>query len=168
MHDGSALADLELYLLRHAHAGDPSEWATDDAQRPLSRRGKRQAERLAQFLAERGFAPDTIVSSPKLRARQTAEILADSIGIAISLDERLARALDEDVLGEIVLGAGVRSLVLVGHDPDLSDLCATLCGAGYLPLRKGAMARIDASIPLQPGTGVLRWLLPPDILADRT
>lgn len=164
---GPGRHDIELYLLRHAHAGNPSEWTTDDALRPLSPKGRRQAERLGQFLAERALSPDSIVSSPRLRARQTAELVADALGMGVSIDERLAGPLDLDVLAAVLEGAGGDSAVLVGHDPDLSEVIASLCGAAYLPLRKGAMARIDLSLPLQPGAGILRWLLPPDLLIDR-
>jgi phosphohistidine phosphatase SixA len=168
MDDGSEAHDVELYLLRHGHAGNPREWTGDDALRPLSQKGRRQADRLGQFLAERAFAPDSIISSPRLRARQTADIVADAIGIAVSEDERLAGPLDTDVLAALVDSAGGDRIVLVGHDPDFSDLAATLCGASYMPLKKGALARIDVSLPIQPGTGILRWLLPPDLLIDRT
>ena len=168
MDDGSATHDIELYLLRHAHAGNPDDWAADDAARPLSHKGRRQADRLGQFLAERAFAPDSIISSPKLRARQTADIVADAIGIAVSEDERLAGPLDTDVLAAVIDSSGGVRVVLVGHDPDFSDVAAALCGAPYLPLKKGALARIDVSLPIQHGTGILRWLLPPDLLTDRS
>lgn len=166
MDDGSP-ADFELYLLRHAHAGNPANWQGDDAQRPLSPKGRLQAERLGQFLADRAFAPDSIISSPRLRARQTADLVADALGVAVTVDPRLAMELDLDVVGSLIEGGGGTSAMLVGHDPDLSDLTATLCGATYLPLRKCALVRIDAALPLQPASGILRWLLPPDLLLDR-
>ena len=157
---------MELYLLRHAHAGNPAEWTGDDALRPLSQKGRRQAAKMGQFLAEHGFAPDAIVSSPKARARQTADIVADALGIAVAEDDRLAGPLDPDVVAAIVEGAGGDRVMLVGHDPDFSDLCATLCGASYVPLRKGAVARIDVAFPLQHSAGILRWLIPPDLLLE--
>jgi phosphohistidine phosphatase len=159
--------ELELYLLRHAHAGDAAAWDGPDSERPLSARGRRQAQLLAQFLADRTFAPDAIVTSPKVRARQTAEIVADGLGIGVATDDRLAGPLDLDVLAALLDGAGGTSVVLVGHDPDFTDLAMALTGAAYLPLKKGALARIDISLPVQPGGGILRWLLPPDIVADR-
>lgn len=168
MQDRSDDAELELYLLRHAHAGSAHQWAGDDSERPLSPKGRRQAQALGKFLAERGFGADSVVSSPKLRARQTADIVADAIGIAVAQDERLAGALDLDVLAEIIESTGGDRIVLVGHDPDFSDLCARLCGASYLALPKGALARIDVSLPLQQGMGVLRWLLPPDVIGERS
>lgn len=160
-------AELELYLLRHAHAGDSAKWDGPDSERPLSPKGRRQAERLGAFLAERGFAPDAIVTSPKLRARQTAELVADAIGIAIAIDDRLGGPLDPEDIGDIAERAGGTSVVLVGHDPDFSDLCAVLTGTEFLPMKKGTLARIDMALPVAPNGGILRWLLPPELVADR-
>lgn len=167
MDDDGTAAELELYFLRHAHAGNPAEWTTDDALRPLSPKGRRQARALGKFLAERGFGPDAIVSSPKVRARQTADIVADAIGIAVAVDERLAGPLDLDELAAVIASAGGDQILLVGHDPDFSELCATLCGAVAMPLRKGALARIDVALPLEPGIGTLRWLVPPELVIER-
>jgi len=161
-------ADLELYLLRHAHAGSSENWDGPDSERPLSAKGRRQATDLGAFLAERAFAPDAIVASPKVRARQTAELVADAIGIGVSIDDRLGGPLDLDDLGDIVERAGGNSIVLVGHDPDFSELAAALAGAQYLPMKKGAMARIDVTLPPTAGMGVLRWLVTPDLIADRS
>jgi phosphohistidine phosphatase len=160
-------AELELYLLRHAHAGDSSKWDGLDSERPLSQKGRRQAERLGAFLADRGFAPDAIVTSPKLRARQTAELVADAIGIAVHVDDRLAGSLDPEMVGAITEHVGGTSIVLVGHDPDFSELLAALSGAEYLPMRKGTLARVDMGLPVQANGGVLRWLLPPELIAER-
>ncbi len=57
--------------------------------------------------------------------------------------------------------------VLVGHDPDFSELLALLTDAGEIPMRKGAIARVDLERPLEIGRGVLRWLLPPELIPDR-
>ena len=54
--------------------------------------------------------------------------------------------------------------MIVGHDPDFSDLLGVLCGTTAVPMRKGALARIDVGRPLEPGGGTLRWLVPPDLL----
>jgi phosphohistidine phosphatase len=166
--DPDDAAEFELYLLRHAHAGNAGNWSGPDSERPLSAKGRRQATNLGSFLAERGFTPDSIVASPKIRARQTAELVADALGIAIAIDERLAGALDMDMVTSLIDGVGGTSVVLVGHDPDFSDLASELVGGGYVPMRKGALARFDVSLPLAPGSGILRWLLPPDLLVDRS
>ena len=160
--------DMELYLLRHDDAGDPHAWQGDDAVRPLSEKGRRQAESLGRFLAARGVSFDAIVSSPKVRAMETAQLVADSLGASVAGDGRLGERLELEDLAALIEGAGARRLMLVGHDPDFSDLCATLTGAAYLPLKKGALARLDLALPLQPAAGILRWLLPPGVVAERS
>lgn len=154
----------DLYLLRHAHAGDAATWAGPDAARPLTDKGRRQAERLGRFLADAGFHPDAVISSPRIRAAQTAEIVADSLGAAVTIDDRLGGGLDVGDAEAVLADHGDPARpILVGHDPDLSDLVATLCGAD-VPMRKGALARIEVVRPLGTGGGTLRWLLPPDAL----
>src|SRR5688500_3808192 len=160
--------DVELYLLRHSDAGDPDAWPGDDADRPLSEKGRRQAESLGRFLAARGVSFDTILSSPKVRAMETAQLVAESVKADVTADDRLGERLDVDDLAAVIEDAGVRRLLVVGHDPDLSDLCATLSGAAYLPLQKGALARLDLSLPLQPAGGCLRWLLPPGVVSEHS
>ncbi len=156
---------IELHFLRHAHAGDPEAWTGDDAARPLSEKGEKQAERLGTFLAGVGFKPDAIISSPKLRAAQTAEIVAKHLGIQISFDDRLAGAFEVETLETLLRDAGdpVRPVV-VGHDPDFSDVLAELSGAPGLPMPKGALARVDIERPLRASGGTLHWLVPPDLL----
>lgn len=157
--------DVEIYLLRHADAGDPTTFRGDDAQRPLSDKGRRQASSMGRFLNRRGFHPDVIVSSPKMRARQTAELVAAALDTPVALDERLGGPLDLDALGEVVAAAaGKRRVLLVGHDPEFSELAAELIGASGLQLKKGTLARIDTPIPLAPNGGVLRWLIPSDLV----
>ena len=68
---------VQLHLLRHAHAGDPEGWTGPDAARPLSAKGEKQAERMGRFLAESGFKPDIFITSPKIRAARTAEIVLE-------------------------------------------------------------------------------------------
>ncbi|HEX7223185.1 MAG TPA: histidine phosphatase family protein [Candidatus Limnocylindrales bacterium] len=156
---------IELYFLRHAHAGDPADWDGPDDARPLSGKGEKQSERLGRFLAGVRFGPDAIVTSPKVRAARTAEIVAGYLGGEVSLDERLGGPLDLVTVEAILLDLGEpRRTMLVGHDPDFTDLVSQLAGAGEIPMRKGALARVDVVRPLRPGGGVLRWLLPPDML----
>lgn len=155
----------ELYILRHAHAGDPSAWTGRDADRPLSAKGEHQAERLGRFLAGFGFAPDAIITSPKVRAAQTAEIVARRLEVAVTTDDRLAEGVGLAIIEAVLRDAGDPARpVIVGHDPDFSDLLADLTGAAEIPMRKGALARIDVGRPLGPGRGTLRWLLPPELL----
>jgi phosphohistidine phosphatase len=154
-----------LHLLRHAHAGDPLEWDGPDELRPLSKRGRRQAERLGAFLRECGVRPDLIVSSPKVRARQTAELVAEAFGMTVTMDERLGGYLDLATADAIVDSGEGGSVMLVGHDPDFSELLSELCGATGMVMKKGALATLEAEGPLRPGGATLRWLLPPELLS---
>jgi phosphohistidine phosphatase len=157
---------LQLHLLRHAHAGDPVVWEGTDEQRPLTKRGRHQAERLGRFLVANGIHPDAIVSSPKVRALQTAELVAEALGMTVTLDLRLGDGFDLEGLEQIVLDTGCSAPLLVGHDPDLSEALSELCAAQGLEMRKGALATIDIERPFRPGSGSLRWLVPPDLLAE--
>ena len=157
---------IELHLLRHAHAGDSLAWEQADELRPLTDKGRRQAERVGRLLAAAGVAPDAVLTSPLVRARETAEIVADILGVPVRLEPRLGEPLDLATVDRILAGAGdPRRPVLVGHDPDFSDLVSQLVGAP-IPMRKGTLARIDVKRPLEPGAGELRWLVPPDLLRE--
>jgi len=156
---------IELHLLRHAHAGDPMKWKGSDFDRPLSAKGRAQAERLGGLLAGVGFKTDVILTSPKVRALETAELVAERIGVRPILEDRLAETVTLADLEQILIAAGNPSRpVIVGHDPDFSELLALLVGASEIPMRKGAIARVDLARPIEPATGVLRWLLPPDLI----
>lgn len=156
---------MELGLLRHAHAGNPAAWDRPDDLRPLSEKGRQQAERLGRLLAAAGFAPDAVLTSPRVRARETADLVAEHLGVPVQIDPRLAGSLDLPTVEAILDDAGrpVRP-VLVGHDPDFSDLLGQLTGSPGLRMPKGAFALLDVERPLAAGSAELRWLVPPDLL----
>ena len=155
---------LLLHLLRHAHAGDSTTWEGPDEERPLTKRGRHQAERLGLFLVRHAIKPDAIVSSPKIRALQTAEIVADALDLPVNVDLRLGDGYDLADLERIAVETGMAAPLLVGHDPDLSFALSALCGGGGLTMRKGTFVSIDVRRPFAPGSGTLRWLVPPDLI----
>ena len=156
---------LRLHLLRHADAGDPGGWDGPDAARPLSPKGVRQAERLGRLLAKAGFDTDSVITSPKVRAAQTAEAVAEALGVALLVDDRLAGGFDAALVAAVLADGGSPSRpVLVGHDPDFSWLLSALVGA-ELTMKKGAMARVDVT-ELREGGGILRWLITPELLPE--
>ena len=157
--------ETQLCLLRHAHAGDPMKWPGPDEVRPLTEKGRRQSERLGAFLAAAGFRPDAILTSPKTRAAETARLVAAALDLDVTVVAELGEPLDLESVEALLHSAGDPSRpLLVGHDPDFSMLAAELVGVSELTLRKTALVRIDATRPLEPGGGVLRWLVPPDLL----
>ena len=113
---------MRLILVRHAHSdpGDPDEL------RPLSARGREEARALGERLAAE--RPDAVVSSPLLRARETAAAIARAAGVELRIDERLAPGAAADDVLAVVEGAG-ETVVTIGHQPDCSEIALALSGA---------------------------------------
>ena len=154
----------DLHLLRHADAGDPAEWTGPDELRPLSAKGRRNAERLGRHLERIGYGLDVIVTSPKVRARETADLVAAALKLRVAVDERLAGSLGLSELAGVVADAGQPARpLLVGHDPDFSELLTLLTGVSAA-MAKGSLARITFEGAAEPGSGTLVFLLPPRLL----
>jgi phosphohistidine phosphatase SixA len=156
----------DLFLLRHAHAGNPDRWTGDDDARPLSDKGRRQAARLGALLAATGDGPDRFITSPRVRAAETAAIVGQALGSPVDVENRLAGFLDLATVEAILRDAAPADRpCLVGHDPAFSELLAELVGVTHLPMRKGALARLEVDgTRLVPGSAILRWLLPPELV----
>lgn len=154
---------LRLYFLRHGKAVARSEWTGDDGLRPLTEEGERLVAAGAPAVRRLTSGLEAIVTSPLLRARRTAEIVAEACGLADRLadDARLAHGIDARGLADVVADhPGVTSLMVVGHEPDLSSAIAELIGGGRVDMKKGGLARVDVAGPELDG-GVLAWLLTP-------
>jgi phosphohistidine phosphatase len=126
---------VRLLLVRHAHSapGEPDEL------RPLSDDGREQAGALAERLATR--APDAVLTSPLLRARETAAAIARTAGLEPRSDDRLAPgATTKDVLAAV--RAAGETVVVVGHQPDCSEIAEAL-GAGGQDFAPGAFVEIE-------------------------
>lgn len=117
-----------LYIVRHAKAENNAPSGCD-ADRPLRRRGHRQAEALATYFAGEITSPAIVLASPYLRARETAEHIWTALDLLPQLDDRLAahRSL-EDYLDVIADLSGAPSAVVVGHNPLCARLVAVLTG----------------------------------------
>jgi phosphohistidine phosphatase len=131
---------VRLYLCRHAHA-DPGE---PDASRPLSARGESEAGALADSLAGTDEPPVLILSSPLLRAQQTAAAIAGATGAALRSDDRLAPGATVDSLRDAVAGLD-GPIAIVGHQPDCSEIALALTGSdpGFAPGDCAALALGD-------------------------
>lgn len=155
-----------LYFLRHGLAEDRMVWKGDDALRPLTEKGKNQMERQARRMADLGLDLELILTSPLVRARQTAQITARFLHLAEHWieDARLGPGFDLARLQAILRDhPHTERLMLVGHEPDFSETVSALIGGGRLVYKKGGLARVDIFLtdPLQ---GELVWLAPPKVL----
>ncbi len=126
---------MRLFVVRHAEAapGDPDEL------RPLTDAGRAAARALGDRLA--GEAVDAVLSSPLLRARETAEAIARAAGLEAEADERLAPGADADDVREAVAGRG-EVIVTVGHQPDCSEIVLALTGE-RVSFDPGAVYEVD-------------------------
>jgi phosphohistidine phosphatase len=158
---------MKVYFLRHGIAFDRDEWKGSDFDRPLTDEGRERMEREAKTIARLNVELDVIITSPLLRARKTAEIVADRLHMNEQLvqDERLGPDLDSDTLRAILRERAMADAVmLVGHDPSMTELVGELSGGAAVDLKKGGLACIDlADASCQ--RGQLLWLLPPKLLA---
>ena len=118
-----------LFLVRHAKSSR-NEPALPDKDRPLNDRGKRDAPKMGERLAKRDVSPDLILSSPAKRALKTAQIFAKKFGYKLAdivVDERLYATGADDLLRVIrKLGAKPMSVMLFGHNPELTELAHRL------------------------------------------
>ena len=127
-----------LYLLRH---GDAEHETSDDAARKLTPKGERQARAAGAALAALGAEIDACLSSPKVRAAETARLACEALpGLEVELEVELAGG----GFDSLALGAGRGDVLLVGHEPDFSGEVARLTGA-RAKLRKGGLAIVDGS-----------------------
>ena len=148
---------MELYFLRHGEADWP-EWKKSDDERPLTKRGKREMRDVAKFLDRLKVRPDLIVTSPLPRAAQTAEIAADYLKAKLRKDELLAPGFGPSKLRTVLKRHRAKVLMLVGHEPDFTQVISELTGAS-LKLSKGGGALLD--VDPESEEGKLLWLFPP-------
>ena len=116
MSHGSNDRDRSLFLVRHADAGDPSEWIGPESQRPLSEKGIRQASRLAAVLLDSKLHIDAIRTSPARRCAETAAIIAAALDVDAAVDDQLASGPTAVQLQEL-FGANskIRKLMKIGR-----------------------------------------------------
>jgi phosphohistidine phosphatase len=160
----------ELYIMRHGIAGERGSAYPDDEKRPLTAEGKKKLRESVAGLAKLGVELDWIVSSPLVRARETAEIVSDELGAHTPVDlcDALSPGGSPEALLKFLAQQPKRIRVLVtGHEPDLSQLAARLLGAGrhaHLAFKKGGCCLItfDEFPPQSPGQ--LVWWLTPKVM----
>jgi phosphohistidine phosphatase len=157
---------MRCYFLRHGIAVDPESWSGNDFDRPLTREGCARMEHEARAIADLSLDFDWIVTSPLLRAKQTAEIVAARLNMRAKLveDPRLANGFNLERLGAILSDYdAAKSILLVGHEPSMSVTIGRAIGRARVELKKAALAGIEFLDPAS-SSGTLLWLIPPKVL----
>ena len=150
---------MKLYFLRHGEADWP-DWKQSDDERPLTKRGKKEMRDVGRFLMDLKIRPDLIVTSPLPRASQTAEIAADYLKAKLRKDELLAPGFGTGQLRTVLKRHRAKTLMLVGHEPDFTNIISGLTGAS-LKLSKAGVALVD--VDPESEEGKLLWLFPSKI-----
>jgi phosphohistidine phosphatase len=158
----------ELILFRHGK----SDWGTgaDDTQRPLSRRGEESARLIGRMIAAADRVPDLVLSSPARRARLSADLAAEagSWPSPIIEDERLYPGSPGQVVQVVQeRAAGIDRVMVVGHEPALSQTAHLLLGGASLRMATAAAAclAVEGWEALAPGAGTLLWMVIPRLVA---
>jgi phosphohistidine phosphatase len=125
-----------IWLLRHGDAEDGA--GKPDSERDLTEKGERQSRSAGRALKALGVQLDVCITSPKVRARRTAELACEALGTPVEEDDRLAGG-DFDPV-EIAAGRG--EVMLVGHEPDFSSAVALVTGS-RVKMKKGGIAALD-------------------------
>jgi len=160
----------ELYLIRHGLAEDRGEAWPDDSKRPLTEDGMSRLRKQARGLARLGVTLDIVLTSPLVRARQTAEIVAaglDPRPNLATIDSLAPDGTYQAIMADLEKHTRKGRIALVGHEPDIGELAARLIGARHaIEFKKGAVCRIDVDALPPGGPGALRWFLPPKIMRE--
>ena len=148
---------MKLCFLRHGEADWPN-WNKPDDERPLTERGCKEMKRVAKLLDRLKFSPDTILTSPLPRASQTAEIVAARLGITLQTEPALAHGFNIERLRRIVAKLECECVIVVGHEPEFSEVIKELTG-GTVKLSKAGIALLEVNRSCT--SGKLLWLCPP-------
>ncbi|MEI7807535.1 MAG: phosphohistidine phosphatase SixA [Verrucomicrobiota bacterium] len=163
---------MNLFILRHGIASDPGEDGLSkdlkDADRPLSAKGKQRMWRITEAMRTMELTFDAVVSSPLLRARQTAQIVTEALELRrkLVLTDHLAPAGNPKLLIEQLNAqySRAKNVLLVGHEPYLSELIALLIAGNTtvrIDLRKGGIAKLEVEKLRFGRCAALAWLLTP-------
>jgi phosphohistidine phosphatase len=160
---------MQVYILRHGIAEESSPGGRDP-DRSLTNEGRRKLREILRVAEKADVVPGLILTSPYVRAVQTAEVAIEVLGYANDLlrtDALVPMSHPQSVWEEIRDHQGIMQLMLVGHEPLLSKVVAFLLNASTLQvdMKKGALIRIDIDdFGMQP-RGVLKWMLVPKLAA---
>lgn len=157
-----------LFIVRHAWAEELGEEFPNDEARPLTKAGRKRFKQIVKRLTKRGFGPTQIATSPLLRCRETAEIIAEYAPgkPAIAELDALKPGSSLEALLEWTRQQTGGDVAWVGHAPDVEELTAGLIGASSdaIAFSKGAIAAIEFDGAIEAGKGQLVWLVTAEAL----
>lgn len=158
----------EIYLIRHGIAEERGEEWPDDTKRPLTDSGMARMRKIARAIERFGVELDVVLTSPLVRTRQTAEIVAGAFNPApalVAVDSLAPGGSAAAVFEDLAKQAKRERIALVGHEPGIGELAARLLGSrNPIEFKKGAVCRIDCRSLPPGGPGDLRWFAPPRLL----
>lgn len=146
---------MHLYFLRHGEADWP-DWEGPDDDRPLTKAGRKEVREVAEFLVRLKAKVDVVLASPLPRATQTADIAAEHLKARVREEKLLAPGFRAEDLTRVLRKYPQQILMLVGHEPDFSQVIAALTG-GKVKMSKAGVALVDCN----GRKGQLLWLFPP-------
>lgn len=151
---------MKLYFLRHGEAEEGADMP--DHERRLTPRGIERVTHAAAIMRRLDIAPLYIFSSPRVRAWQTADIVAQALGMAVDRRDEVNFSFSVDAVRTLIAGLNAdESVMFVGHNPSMSAVVHDLTGAA-LALKKGGLARVDLH-SLNPLRAELVWLIAPKV-----
>jgi phosphohistidine phosphatase len=154
---------VKLYLFRHGHAERGEN--KSDFKRELTEKGIERTTASAKALVALNAKPMHLFSSPLVRARQTADILAAAFGMKVDVREEVGPGFGKAAIEKLIAAFdNSQDVMFVGHEPDFSTTVSELTGGGRVVMKKGGMARIDV-LSRSPLRGELVWLLTPKVMA---
>ena len=161
---------MDCVLVRHGSAVERDEWEGADADRPLTERGVKRVAQVAAGLSRLDVQPTHVLSSPLIRAIETAKIVRRSLRVrpAVQIVDALLPDAPPNRLLSILHDLPPEACVVcIGHEPQLG-MAASVFLSGRatpsFPLKKAGACLIELSVPPKPGHGVLRWWLTPSQL----
>ena len=163
-----ATEQFALYLIRHGLAAERGENYPDDTKRPLTSDGMQKLRKEAKALLALDVTFDVILTSPLVRTRQTAEIIAagfKSPPPIVNASSLAPGGAHNAIIEEIAKQQRRHRIAIVGHEPGIGEFAGRLIGLRRpVEFKKGAICRIDVTALPPTGPGRLRWFLTPRIL----
>ena len=163
-------AAYQLFLIRHGVAEERGDAWPDDAKRPLSEDGIERFRKSARGLARLDVWIDVVLTSPLVRARQTADIVASAFDprpSIIAIESLAPGGSYASLVADLEKHGRKTRIALVGHEPGIGELGARLIGSRHsFEFKKGAVCRIDVDEIPPVGPGDLRWFLTPKAMAS--